>query len=273
MPPDVEHAAAPRPPALLEQVRAVLARSPSALLTDLDGTISPIAPTADLASVPDAARRVLATLAQRLALVGVVSGRSVADARQLLGLDELLYIGNHGAERWEAGRAVLAPAAAALTQQLGRVLEAARRLLPLEGLLFENKGATGAIHYRLAADPVAARQAILETLARLPEASNLTISEGRLVVNLLPPSAPTKGDAVAELVRERGLRGVVYLGDDRTDLDAFRALRQLRSAGQCATLSIGVLSQEAPAEMTTLADAMLPDVDAVVQLLGALAAV
>lgn len=257
---------------VVQRARGVLAQKPAALLTDLDGTISPIAPTADVASVPQAARRALAALARRLAVVGVVSGRQAANARRLVGLDELIYIGNHGAERWENGRSVLAPAAAAGAQRLARALEAARRLLPIEGLRFENKGATGAIHYRLAADPAAARQAILTTLAQLPDAANLLISEGRLVVNLLPPSAPNKGDAIAELIQERRLRGVVYLGDDRTDLDAFTALRHLRAAGLCDTLSIAVLSAEAPPELAALADASLPGVEAVIHLLDALAA-
>ena len=81
-----------------ERLLAPLRESPqrTAVLCDVDGTLAPIAARPDEAAVPDAARAVLEALARRYALVGCVSGRRAAEARAMVGLDSLTYIGNHG---------------------------------------------------------------------------------------------------------------------------------------------------------------------------------
>jgi trehalose 6-phosphate phosphatase len=113
-----------------------------------------------------------------------------------------------------------------------------------------------------------ARRALLDMLARRALTSGLRIEEGRMVINLLPPLTMTKGSAVTWLVRQHRLRRVVYLGDDATDAHAFRALKVLEQQdGEIKTLSIGVVGPETPASIRQLADAGLPSVDAVAELL------
>ncbi|MBA3413986.1 MAG: hypothetical protein H0U10_02020, partial [Chloroflexia bacterium] len=86
-------------PALLDRCRAVLRRAPAGLLSDIDGTLSDIAPTPADAFVAEGIKESLRRLAARLALVAVVSGRAAEAGRTMVGVDELLYVGNHGMER------------------------------------------------------------------------------------------------------------------------------------------------------------------------------
>ena len=108
-------------------------------------------------------------------------------------------------------------------------------------------------------------------LYRLREAG-LRVTEGRLVLNILPSVGVDKGTAIEEIVAEHGLRGVVFLGDDVTDVDALRSLRRLRETRGLATLGIGVWSPEGPPEIAETADLLLHGVTEVERLLLALAA-
>ncbi|HEY2594657.1 MAG TPA: trehalose-phosphatase, partial [Chloroflexota bacterium] len=122
-------------------------------------------------------------------------------------------------------------------------------------------------HYRLAPDPDLTGSALLAILGRWAIPSGLRIEEGRRVFNLLPPLTVTKGTAVTWLVREHRLEGVVYLGDDVTDAHAFRALHALRQSSGVRTLAIGVVGSETPPSVRELADASVPSVAAVAELL------
>lgn len=253
---------------LVSRVIDLLVGGRAGLVTDVDGTISPIVPRPEDAAVLPRARDSLRGLAQMLELVGVVSGRRAADARAMVGLDGLSYVGNHGLEMWTpAGGAEIVPEARPWVARLAAVLDAVQQQLPQDGILVENKGATGSLHYRLTEDPDGARRQLLQILARRAITSGLRIEEGRMVINLLPPLTVTKGSAVTWLARSYGLERVVYLGDDVTDAHAFRALAALRQSSTARTLSIGVVGRETPPSVRQLADATVPSVEAVADLL------
>lgn len=255
----------------LATVVAVLSRRPAGLITDLDGTICPIADRPDDVRVPPRVRLLLARLAQRLDLVAVVSGRSVEEARHLIGVEGIVYVGNHGLEWWEQGRALVDREAEGYASVIRAALDQLRKRSLGPGIILEEKGATASIHYRQSPTPATTRNAILDAVAPLAAASQLRVQEGRMVVNLLPPVPGDKGTAVEKLVRSRGLQGVVYLGDDLTDLDAFRALRRMRQSGLCRALCVAVASPEAPTDLLDESDYFLTDVESVVKLLEALA--
>ena len=204
---------------------------------------------------------VLRRLSRALDVVAVVSGRSVSELRSMIQVEGLTYVGNHGLEWWEDGEAIVAPEARPFLPGVAATMRCLRERLDLPGLLVEEKGVTGSIHFRLSPDPREARQAILHALAECPPAHGLRISEGRKVFDLLPPVMASKGTAVRQLVRSHHLRGVLYLGDDSTDLDAFRELRNLRTAGICDSLLVAVASPEAPEELLAQADCQLDGVD------------
>ena len=91
-----------------------------------------------------------------------------------------------------------------------------------------------------------------------------------MVVEIRPPLVADKGTVIERLVEEYGLRGVVFLGDDRTDVDAMRALKRLRDSG-LACLAIGVAGDEAPDGLIEESDVLLPDPAAVAVFLERLA--
>ena len=84
-----------------------------------------------------------------------------------------------------------------------------------------------------------------------------------MVVELRPPVAVDKGVAVARVIREHGLRAALYLGDDRTDIDAFRALRRLTAEGACYGVAVAVLHDEARADLAAEADIALASIQRV----------
>lgn len=251
-----------------ERLRGLVGQRPCGLLTDIDGTISPIAPTPDEARVSPQARAALQRLAHQLDLVAVISGRTVADAATLVGLPELIYIGNHGLELAYGDRVEPMAEATAYTAAIDAVLRAAQERITLPGVLFENKGVTAAIHYRLADQPAQAERLIGATLEELIAPHGLLLRPGRMVWELRPPLMIDKGTAARRLVTEFGLRSVIFVGDDRTDADAFRALRELQMQGVCATLNVGVAAAETPAVVRELADVLVEGVAGVERMLG-----
>ena len=251
----------------LPDVMSVLALTPAGLITDIDGTISPIAPTPEEAAVSPACRDALQALSARLALVAAVSGRDAARAREMVGLDGVVYVGNHGLERWQDGETSIAEEARRYAPAIRGAVEALGRGLDSPGLIVEDKGVTASVHYRLSPDTTAARDAVLAFLAAAPEASGLRITEGKLVVELRPPVAIDKGTSLERLVSERGLRGVVFIGDDVTDVDAFRELHALASQGVCRGLALGVVGAETPPEIAQESDMVLRGVPEVEELL------
>ena len=252
--------------------RRALSAAPSGLFLDVNGTLSRISPRPDEATVSLAARRALDRLAATVDVVAAVTGRGVDDARALVGTDAIAYVGNHGLERRRAGTTSFHSLAAPYVEHIRRTLHALTAAGPIPGLVLEHKGPSASVHYRLAPDPAAARDKLLAALGPLLAAGGLRLTEGRMVLNILPAIGVDKGTAIEELVTERGLRGVVFLGDDVTDVDALRSLRRLRQARGLATLGIGVWSPEDPPELAETADLLLHGVAEVERLLRDLAA-
>jgi trehalose 6-phosphate phosphatase len=251
-------------------LESVLARRPFGLATDVDGTLSPIVDKPDTAAVTPLCRRYLREIGQRVEVVAAISGRPPEVARRLVGLDDLIYIGNHGLSWWRQGREeTLAEAAPYET----RVSEAAKDLalrLDLPGLLLEDKGPILALHYRLCADPQPAREAILDALAPWKK-QGLRIREGRLVFELGPPLDIHKGTALARLMETHRLDGVLYLGDDLTDVDAFKVLRSWREEGKVSGAAVAVANPESGPQVMEQADYWVEGIPGVEWLLGAIA--
>jgi trehalose 6-phosphate phosphatase len=269
-------ALAPEVEAVVVACMEVLRQTPSAVVTDIDGTVSAIAPTPAEAMVDPGAKAALALLAERLAAVAVVSGRAPQDGAAMVGLPELIYVGNHGLERIARGTPWTHPVAAAARPSIAAALteieSAARAGDDVPWLLVENKGVTGTIHYRLAPDQTAAA-ALLEPLARAAaDRHGLRLTLGRMIFELRPALAVNKGTAIRELAQDLGLRGIVFFGDDVTDIDAFRALRELRDAGEAATLRVGVLGPETLPAVLAAIDMSVDGVPACAATLIALAA-
>jgi trehalose 6-phosphate phosphatase len=241
--------------ALLEPLRSQPTRA--AILTDVDGTLAPIVEHAGEAVVPAPAREALARLSGRFGLVGCVSGRRAEDARRLVGLDTIAYAGNHGLELLLPGDEAPRPD----PSLAGREREAADFIAAVDpktlrraGLRLEDKGPIQALHWRGADDESHAHGCAHEIAVEAGHAG-LEPRWGRKVLELRPVGGGGKDAAVGSLLAAEGLDRAVYAGDDRTDLDAFRRLRELRESGELAAAAcVGIVSPEAPPELPDDAD-------------------
>jgi trehalose 6-phosphate phosphatase len=260
--------------AALAHIREALAARPRGLFSDVDGTLSPIAPTPESAVPLPGVADLLDRARQRFDVVAAVSGRSARDARRMVGLDTITYIGNHGFERLDpvtrnsspehtaAGVVHILPEALPYQPAVEAVLaRIGADLAPRSpGLRIEPKGVTASVHVRNTPDPAAAEEAVYCLASELAVPLGLRVTRGKMVVELRPPVAVDKGVAVARVIREHGLRAALYLGDDRTDIDAFRALRRLTDEGACRGVAVAVLHDEAPADLAAAADVALDSI-------------
>ena len=215
---------------------ARLAEDPAraAVLLDVDGALAPIVPRPEDARVPPETQAELRRLDARYALVGCISGRAGEDARRVVGVPELVYVGNHGLE--------LEPESRVWGERLLRFMA------DVDWPDLEDKSITASLHYRNARDQEAARAALEEIAARARKAG-FVARFGRKVLEILPPLHADKGTAVRRLLADRGLTRALYAGDDTTDLDAFRALEPFDIG-----LRVAVASPEGPRELAGAAD-------------------
>lgn len=250
--------------------RDALANGPAGLLTDFDGTISPIVTEPGLARLVTGADGALAALAEQLDVVAIITGRTPLEARQLTGIPGILIAGNHGMEWLEPDEAEPrpAPGAGPVSDRLDEVLG---RIPEMPGVVPEHKGISASVHYRTAPDPDAARSAIVGALGDV-EDHGLRIGHGRMIVEIRPVGLGDKGSAARAIVERFGLRGVVVLGDDATDLDMFRAVDELRSAGRLrgAIIGVGGMAGEVLPALFAASDVVLTDPAEAAALLAAL---
>jgi trehalose 6-phosphate phosphatase len=259
----------------LSPLRADPARA--AILLDVDGTLAPIVRYAEDAHVPEPTRGLLIELARRYAVVACVSGRRAAEARRIVSIGTISYLGSHGTELLRAGSTepVLDPAVrdwGRRIQSFGR--EADTPELRRLRVRLEDKGTIVAFHWRGAPDEEAARAAI-DAIASRAEQSGLRTHWGRKVLEVRPPVRMDKGAGIVSFIAETpaALDAALYVGDDTTDLDAFRALGELIAEGRLSqALRVGVSSEDGPSEVTQDADLVVDGTDGVRTLLEALLA-
>ena len=252
----------------------------AAVLLDIDGTLAPIVRHAADAHVPEATRSLLIEVAKRYGVVGCVSGRRAATARQIVAIGTIAYVGNHGGELLRPGATSpeVDPELAAWTERIRRfAVRAYTAEHQRSRVRSEDKDTIAAFHWRGAPDEAAAAAAAGEIAQRALE-EGLTVHWGRKVLEVRPPVDLDKGLGIATLLR--GLPGraggsaiatALYVGDDTTDLDAFRGLRSLVQAGTLTTaICVAVSSDEAPPELAAEADLVLDGTGGVRGLLEAL---
>lgn len=219
-----------------------------AVFLDYDGTLSPIAPRPELATLPEETREVLRLLSER-SPVAILSGRAREDVASLVGLEGIAYAGSHGYDI--AGPGFRHEVGEGIPETIDSAAEELRqRLSGLEGVIVEPKRFAISIHFRLAQDedlPVI-EKAVDEVAARHP---TLRKAHGKKLFELRPELDWDKGKALLWILEAMALDRAVplYIGDDITDEDAFRVVE------------IGILVTEEPRE--TLASYSLLDADEV----------
>jgi trehalose 6-phosphate phosphatase len=232
---------------------APLARAPerTALVLDVDGTLAPIVARPEMAAVPETTRALLRKLVARYLLVACLSGRAGEDARRVVGVEGIVYVGNHGLELDER--------AAALAGELTRFRDDV-------GLPVEDKTLSLSYHFRGAGDEPAARTA-LEEVAERARARGFDARWGRKVLEVRPAVTADKGTAVRALLDRSQARLALYAGDDTTDFDAFAGLV---AAGLDAAVRIAVASDEGPSKLAAAADLVAAGPEELAELLASL---
>ena len=246
----------------LADVAAVLEGRRIGLLLDVDGTISEMVPDPWGAVVSEPIRATLHQLHGTLPLVAIVTGRASLQARDIVGVPELTYVGDHGLERLEGGRVSLAEGARPFQGELSRLRSGLEERFRSSGLVVEDKGGSFAIHYRLAGNQEEARDAALEAIEVLSK-GRFKVVMGKTVINVLPSVPLTKGTAAAALIKEHGLTGAIAMGDDLTDLDLFRAVTEASHGTGFSGITAAVVGPESPPQAEAGADYTLSSVSEV----------
>jgi trehalose 6-phosphate phosphatase len=182
------------------------------------------------------------------------------DARRMVGVGELVYVGNHGLELLVPGvdEPRLAPAMSAGAERAREFIAALDRArLDGVGLRREDKGPIQSLHWRGAARGEEAELEAKEIAARAAD-RGLEPRWGRKVLELRPMADIDKGSAVERLIAEHRLPRALFGGDDVTDLDAFGALRRMRSTGRLEhAVCVGVASDEEPPDLRERSDVVV----------------
>ncbi|GAC1464852.1 MAG: trehalose-phosphatase [Ktedonobacteraceae bacterium] len=243
-----------------------------AVFLDYDGTLTPIRDRPEDAVIADSMRKVVRLLAE-YAPVGVVSGRDRSVVQELMGLDHLIVAGSHGFDIWSPERGSIQREEGASFQSLLREIEARLRaeLIDLPGALVEPKKSSVAAHFRLVREEQRphVKEIVDAILAEHPE--ELKVTPGKMVFEIQPKLDWNKGKAVLYLLEALGLDRddvvPIYLGDDITDEDAFRALEE-RGIG----IFVGHADDPENADRLTAADYVLNTIEEVEIFLSGLAA-
>ncbi len=246
----------------LRELLAPLTADParSAVLLDVDGVLAPIVLQPEDAHVHEATRRPLIEIAKIYGVVACVSGRRASDARRIVSLGSITYLGSHGREVLRPG--ATGPEPDGELQRWAQEVQAFAADHYDDGLRrmrvrLEDKEAIAALHWRGATDEEEAQAAVQE-VARAAEEAGLKAHWGRKVLEIRPPLRIDKGVGVVELLRGKDVDAAMYAGDDTTDLDAFRGLRALTEQGRLTSaVCVGVRSDETPAAVEHEADLLV----------------
>lgn len=200
------------------------------LFLDFDGTLVPIAPDPSIPRLDSGTRVLLERIAaRRCCMIAIISGRAIDDLYQRVGVERLIYAGNHGLEIRGPGINFVEPAAAARVETL-RILarDLTQTLGSVKGALVEYKGLTTSVHYRKVAPTEVNRveQAVRAAVDREHDA--FAVNSGKMVLEIVPTTNWHKGSAAQWIIERLNLdeRSTIFLGDDTTDEKAFSTLQQ-----------------------------------------------
>ena len=233
------------------------------LMVDFDGTLAPIAPTPDEAAISPAALDALRRIAAAIEMVGVVSGRALADLTARVDLPGATFVGSHGVEFLDGHSLRVEPGAADYRETISGVLEYLSSRVDDPAIVWQSKPLAASVHFRLTHDPEDVARRLEAALADAPDADRLESFWGKMVLELVAPLGLDKGHAVRKLVRERRLSSVLFIGDDTTDAAGMRAVRELRQAGRLRGAAVAVLHDDTPEAVLLAADYALPGIPGV----------
>ncbi len=236
----------------------------TSIITDIDGTISEIVPKPMDAVVAPEIKNILEIMGNKFRFTGVMTGRSVKNAMDMMGSDKLVYIGNHGLEQYKNGKITVDPEVneyIPLIKNLAGNIK--KELKEYNCILFQDKKLSFTVHYRLCENGEEIRKKALKTIRSMEESKSLKIAEGRKVIEIRPPVGHDKGTILQKFISNNNVKKIIYLGDDITDSDAFIKLNELKNQKKVESLTVVVNSKETPDYVKDSADFYVNNVNEV----------
>ncbi|MFQ5585560.1 MAG: trehalose-phosphatase [Thermodesulfobacteriota bacterium] len=213
----------------IEELKERVKGAQLSLFLDYDGTLTPIVGRPEKAHLSYSMKEVIRRLKRRYPLA-IISGRGLDDLREKVGIRGVVYAGNHGLEIESEDFSRHEEKAHELRETLSAIaalLDAALRYC--KGVIVENKGLTLSVHYRLVDKREVPQvvEIVKHELTPYQEKGRVRVTEGKKVIEIRPPVKWDKGKAVSWILGRGIFRETlpIYIGDDETDRDAFRALR------------------------------------------------
>jgi trehalose 6-phosphate phosphatase len=266
-----------------EQQYAALVRAADDLVVglDFDGTLAPIVDDPEAAHIHPDAPQVLVDLAAQVRAVAVITGRPARQALALGGLEEvgdaigdsgreLFVLGQYGNERWSStNRRVISPKPPrGLATFMGEIPRLLRQADATDAWV-EEKGLAVAVHTRRLADPEGAFERLIGPVTEAAGSHDLDVEPGRWVVEVRAPGMH-KGAAVRHLSEELDAKAFAFCGDDLGDVEAFKAVEELRVKGLPGLLVCSASDEQNA--LADLADVVVDGPDGVLDLLRELTA-
>jgi len=218
----------------IDELRESLSGPPFVFL-DFDGTLTPIVASPDMALLSTEIRELLLRLKEKTD-IAVISGRGLRDIKERVGIPDIIYAGNHGAEIWDGRGVVVTQSESSdrglIEDILGRLVSGVANI---PGVRIEDKGVTASIHYRQVRTANLAEFFDVFFNTVKGHEDSLRITSGKKVLEIRPRDIWNKGDAVKWISETlKPGKKVLYAGDDTTDEDAYDAVK-----GQGISVSIG----------------------------------
>ena len=249
----------------IEPLRHLFPHQPLGLFSDIDGTLSPIVDNPSDARVSPRCRELLLELMAEAVRVVLITGRPPATAQRMADLPGAVYAANHGMTVLIDGREESPEQVQEFMARAQRIYDETRGIAE-PGVFVEVTGPNVAYHFRRASDQDSSLKAIRSAIDASPSARGYLVREGRKVVELRPAVPINKGTALVDLVGRLGIKAILCMGDDQTDIDMFRAVSALRMRG-LAGVNVAVQSDETPPALLENAEFYVEGVNGVERLL------
>tara|TARA_B100002051_G_C16682369_1_gene610597 strand:- start:647 stop:1471 length:825 start_codon:yes stop_codon:yes gene_type:complete len=232
-----------KPTALEKKILPLLnlfENTPPALALDFDGVISELKSDPRTAYVDEYCLKTIIKLTKILPNISIISGRSAIDINSKLKLENLTYIGNHGAELIKNGQLIQKS-----PEGIEIIIKSALDYIKtqtknIHGIFHENKTISASIHYRGSKNHKKTKEILSNALPNTPNIAKLDVFWGKQILEIRPHSQFNKGYAINHLIESKNIKNIIFLGDDTTDLDAMIEIRKQRDLGNISGFSIYV---------------------------------
>jgi trehalose 6-phosphate phosphatase len=208
------------------------------LLCDYDGTLAPIVERPELADLPEKTRQLLRELVlQGHLTLGIISGRALADLKQRVNIDGIIYAGNHGLEIEGPGIGIVIPLAEEMRPVFHLIYQVlSKAMAPIRGVFVENKGLTISVHYRMVEESKSEEVSNIfeKVIATARSLGKVRITHGKKVYEVRPPVDWDKDKATSLIIDKFGKKKMkneflpIFLGDDQTDEDGFKVVEKYK---------------------------------------------